>query len=285
MAGEAKTQAFSIGTATVMLGPLANLWTLNPDDHGIGLVKDFAVTAEPTYTELRQGVKNTLVYSILTQNDVRASCSVYEYTGKNLRYSLGVSPGSFVTRDLVLHENIAAGVSFKVKAVDLTDTSTGDIATDLATAGLKVGGYVYFHDTGGNRDKIHLGKVATVTGVAYVSGGSPVDAHAVVTVTAGTTIPSALAGTPKVGTIDKFEAGVKTEQEFYSMKVVGILPEGSTPIVLLIPKVRVIRGFNLNFSTDDFQSMPFEFGLFEPVSGDNTVGDMPNGGVMSVFRP
>ena len=266
MAGEAKTQAFSIGTATVMLGPLADLWTLNPDNHGIGLVKDFAVTAEPTYTELRQGVKNTLVYSILTQNDVRASCSVYEYTGKNLRYSLGVSPGSFVTKELGKLGVATGAAGSATAAVALPG------GTDISA--VTVGAYVYIHDTSGNRDKIHLGKVLSKT-------GTTITLNTATSIPAGAIFPIGAT----VGLIDKFEAGVKTEQEFYSMKVVGILPEGSTPIVLLIPKVRVIRGFNLNFSTDDFQSMPFEFGLFEPVSGDNTVGDMPNGGVMSVFRP
>ena len=76
---------------------------------------------------------------------------------------------------------------------------------------------------------------------------------------------------------------MKTEQEFHSMKVVGLLPEGSKPIVLLVPKVRVIRGFSLGFSTDDFQAMPFEFGMFELTGTEGSPAVLPDGGVMSVL--
>lgn len=274
MAGEARTQAFSIGTATVMLGPLADMWKLNPEDHSIGLVKDFSVSSEPTYTELRQGVKNALVYSILTQNEVRASCSVYEYTPKNLRYSLGVTPGTFERFNTKLSADVAAD------AVSITIVATGGDASAAKTfvegKGVVAGAYIFIHDKGGNRDNIHLAKVKTVTGAANA---------ATLTLEAANAVPSAFKAGAEVGVIDKFEAGVKTEQEFYSMKVVGILPEGSQPIVLLVPKIRIIRGFNVNFSTDDFQSMPWEFSAFEPVTGDGTVGDLPNGGVMSVLVP
>ena len=42
MAGEAKTDSFMLGAATVMIGAMADLYDLNPTDHSIGLVKNFS---------------------------------------------------------------------------------------------------------------------------------------------------------------------------------------------------------------------------------------------------
>ena len=73
MAGLAKTDAFMLGDATVMIGAMADLLTLNTVEHSIGLVKEFMVKSEPGYTELTQGVKNTVVASVMTSNKVSAT--------------------------------------------------------------------------------------------------------------------------------------------------------------------------------------------------------------------
>ena len=277
MAGEAKTQSFSIGTATVMLGPIADMFKLTPADHGIGLVKDFTVSAEPTYTDLRQGVKNSLVYSVLTQNEVRASCSVYEYTAQNLRYSLGLeSAGATLSGEYVLAaDTVAAATGATVLVGGLADTAAA------VAKGFAKGAWIYVHENTGNQDQVHIGQLsADVTG--SFSGTGVTQAFAIV-LTAATPFPRVFPKGSRIGTIDKADAGVKTEQSFHSMKVVGLLPEGAKPIVLLVPKVRIVRGFSLGFSTDDFQAMPFEFGFFELTGTEGSPAVLPDGGVLSVL--
>jgi hypothetical protein len=91
MAGEAKTNNFMLGTATVMLGPMDDVFDLTPANHSIGLVKNFQLQSQPTFADLTQGIKNTQVYSVHTGNDVRASMEVYEFTAQNLSYALGLA--------------------------------------------------------------------------------------------------------------------------------------------------------------------------------------------------
>jgi len=117
MAGEAKTNAFMLGSATVMLGPQADLFTLAPSTHSIGLVKNFTTSSEPQYTDLTQGVKNTIVYSVMTSNRIRAQMEVYEYTSKNIAYALGLN-GSALTA---------------ISASTTTTAATAAVATNTLT--------------------------------------------------------------------------------------------------------------------------------------------------------
>lgn len=100
MAGEAKTNAFNIGTATVMLASLGtNPETLTPEKHSIGLVKNFTVSSTDQYTDLTQGIQNDIVWSEKTGSEITASMEVYEYTASNLAYALGISGSDMVEGD------------------------------------------------------------------------------------------------------------------------------------------------------------------------------------------
>lgn len=124
MSGDAKTSTFMLGTATVMVGPQASLWDLQPTQHSIGLVKNFKLTGDPSYTKLTQGVKNTTVASVLTGNTVHASMEVYEHTLQNLIYSVGLDgmigdPTSFVAA-------VAAAAATSVVFNDGSNFNNGD---------------------------------------------------------------------------------------------------------------------------------------------------------------
>lgn len=62
--------------------------------------------------------------------------------------------------------------------------------------------------------------------------------------------------------------GSAEAQPTLGAKVVGILPEGKTPITLIIPKLRITNGFNMGFQTDQYGNMPFEFTPFEQIPSD-----------------
>ena len=44
-------------------------------------------------------------------------------------------------------------------------------------------------------------------------------------------------------------------------------------VVILIPKIRIINGFNLAFTSDDYANMPFEFTVYDMVSTDTFFTD------------
>lgn len=62
--------------------------------------------------------------------------------------------------------------------------------------------------------------------------------------------------------------GSAEAQPTLGAKIVGILPEGKTPITLIIPKLRITNGFNMGFQTDQYGNMPFEFTPFEQIPSD-----------------
>lgn len=246
MAGEAKTTEFMLGTATVMIGAQADLMDLTPAGHSIGLVKNVTITAEPTYTELTQGVKNSIVYSVMTQNAVRASMEVYEYTAKNLNYALGLD-GSGYTPSAVA--STTAGV---------TTTSATSITVDVGDGALfSVGDWIMIPLS---EDNIIVRKITSIA----------IDALTFV----GATTQEIPAGTV-VKVSKTVDVGSKDNQPFMACKIVGVTAEGE-PITILFPKVRIVNGFNLAFTTDDFGNMPFEMTIYDLASTDAFYADFAN---------
>lgn len=265
MAGEAKTNAFLLSTATVMIGPTADLFKLHPASHSIGLVKNFQMIAEPSYTELTQGVKNNIVFSTLTSNPVRCSMEAYEFTAKNLAYGLGLDGSSLdlVAAPLLTNASIAAAATTALLA------DAGDTSEDF-TAGT----WVMIQEAGS--DRVHVAKLSGnathatgVTTLTFTGFPTPAD----VTFAAGS----------KVFRVNRIDVGSKAEQPFLGAKIIGILPEGNKPIAILIPKIRITKGFALAFQSDQYGNLPFEFTPYELVSTDTFYSEFVDKGVAAVF--
>lgn len=244
MAGEAKTSAFMLGSATVMLGAQSDLFDLNPATHSIGLVKNFRVTAEPSYTDLTQGVKNSVVYSVLTGNVVRASMEAYEYTGANLSYALGLE-GSAVA---------AQTVSTTVSVASVADDTVFTVADET---GFSVDDWVMIQK--GTEDQVYVRKVTAVAAgsITFHQGIREI-------LPAGTTV--------KLSNV--ISVGSKDDQPFLAAKIVGKIADG-TEVVLLCPKIRITNGFSLGFITDNFDNLPFEFSFYDQVPTDPFYTDFP----------
>ncbi len=237
MAGEAKTNAFMLGSATVMLGPQADLFTLAPSTHSIGLVKNFTTSSEPQYTDLTQGVKNTIVYSVMTSNRIRAQMEVYEYTSKNIAYALGLNGASLA----------AISASTTTSAAAAANATT---ITVVSATGLTVGTWISIQE--GTDDKVFYRKITTV---------------ATNTLTLNAALPVAMASGCVVQKVNPIDVGSTADQPFLSAKIVGQLADG-TEIGLLLPKVRITAGFTLGFTTDNFGNLPLEFTCYDLTSDD-----------------
>jgi hypothetical protein len=242
MAGEAKTSAFMLGAATVMIGTPDKLFDLNPEDHSIGLVKNFRVTGEPSYTDLTQGVKNTVVYSVMTGNVIRASMEAYEYTGKNIAYSLGLEGGSVDPQTVSTDLSAPASIS---------DTSV----TVTSETGFDVDDYVMIQD--GLDDKVYVRKLTAT------ASGSLTFAQA---------LPKAIPAGAVVSKSNVISIGSKNEQPYLAAKIVGTLAD-KTEVVLLCPKIRITNGFSLGFTTEGFDNLPYEFSFYDQVATDPLYAD------------
>jgi len=239
MVGDAKTNSFMLGTATVMLGPQVDLFNLNPADHSIGLVKNFSMTSEPSYTDLTQGVKNQIVYSVMTSNVVKAQMEVYEYTSKNLTYALGLDGAA------VAPTTVASTLAAAVVAADTSVTvQTG------AGASFTVGDWIMIREAA--TDHIYVRQITNIVG-DVLSFTHP--------------LPKAIPAGGSVKVVNTVDIGSKADQPFHAAKIVGALANGDM-VSILIPKVRVTNGFTLGFTTDNWGNLPFEFTVYDLVSSD-----------------
>jgi hypothetical protein len=266
MAGEAKTSTFLLGSATVMIGPVADLWDMEPSTHSIGLVKNFSITAAPTYTELTQGTKNQLVYSVLTDNKVTASMEVYEYTAKNLSYGLGLDGSALETISLTHVSN--ADVVGDGTIATVVIASVSDIHADFP-----VGGAVMVQELGGT-DQVHIAKTVSAT---YASTA--------LTLVLDKPFPDGVTfhSGSLVSPVNTVAVGAKTDQPFLAAKVVGILPQNNEPCVILMPKLRISKGFTLAFQTNQFGNLPFEFEPYELTSVDANYAEFAGQGVAKLY--
>lgn len=252
MPGTAKTNDFMLGTATIMIGEMADLYDLNPTNHSIGLVKNFTVTSEPAYTELTQGVKNTIVASVMTSNPVRATMEAYEFTAKNIAYSLGIEGAAQVTEQATL-----TTLSAPVTAAATTMTVT-------SATGITVGKYVMILVD--DEDRFEVRKITAVASN---------------TLTLHRALPAIATGRP-VRVVNMIEVGSKDDQPYYSAKVAGKLASGEE-VVILFPKIRIVRGFSLAFQSDNFGNLPIEFTIYDPVAADTFYADF-NGASAQIFK-
>lgn len=240
MAGLARTDNFMLATATVMIGPVDDLHDLNPTDHSIGLVKNFQFNSDPTYTELMQGVKGSVVFSTMTSNPVRASMEVYEYTARNLNFALGLD-GSTVN-PMTVNSTVGTTVA--------ASPATKDVI--LATGGGSgfVAGDVILIAKNEDDDFIIRKVVSKSTDTLTVDEFLPA-------------IPSGSV----VYKVNAIEVGSKDDQPFLAAKIAGKLANGKH-VVILIPKLRITKGFALAFSSENYGNLPIEFTLYDLVSTD-----------------
>lgn len=245
MAGEAKTNSFMLGSATVMIGPQSDLFNLAPSTHGIGLVKNFTISTEPQYTELTQGVKNQIVYSVMTSNRAMAQMEVYEYTSRNVAYALGLNGSTLVA------QTVATTTSAAVTANATTITVT-------SATGLVVNDWIMIQE--GSDDKAFFRRISAIS---------------TNTLTLNAALPVALLTGCSVVKQNAIDVGSQTDQPFLSAKIVGNIADG-TEVGLLIPKIRITKGFNLGFVTDNFGNMPFEFSCYDLTSDDPNYALFPN---------
>lgn len=244
MAGEAKTDAFMLGTATVMLGAQADLMNLNTEN-SLGLMKNVVLKTTPGFTNLTQGVKNTLVYSVMTSNQSAVEGEMYEYTSKNLSYAAGLD-GSTVTPldvtgtvDTALAAPVAPALTSAVLSLGVGE------GADFAA-----GDYAFVQV--GTQDQVMIRKVVSVASddVTF-SSGFPI------AIPVGTTVRK----------VNVIAIGSLEDQPYLACKIVGTMANGDE-VVILLPKVRLSSGISLGFKTDNFDHIPFTLEIFDLVATD-----------------
>lgn len=237
--GVARTDNFLLATATVMLGALSDLYNLTPEKHSVGLIKNVSNEANKETTDLTQGILNDVVYSVTTGAPIRVTGEMYEFTETNMAYGLALDGASLVPVVGDAFTSTAAG------AANVNPLFT-DITLDAPAAPqtLTAGDTVMIRTPSGNV-------------ILAVANGAP--AVGVLTIRQAIATPAtALPVGCKVSKVNVLGLGDSSLPKYYSAKLIGQLPNGEV-ITIMYPKVKVISGLSLAFSTSDFSNMALEF--------------------------
>jgi hypothetical protein len=227
-----------------MLGKQADLMNLTTD-HSIGLVKNVTMKTTPGFTDLTQGVKNTLVYSVMTSNQTMVDGEVYEYTARNLSYALGLDGSEVVAAPAAT--TVATGLAAPVApALTAAEVVMADVAN------LTAGEYATIQV--GTADQIFVRKIVSI------DAGTK-------TVTFASGFPVAIPVGATVRQMNVIAVGSLDDQPYMACKIVGTLANGDE-VVLLLPKVRVTSGLSMGFKTENFDNIPLQLQIYDLVATD-----------------
>lgn len=251
MAADVKTNAFLLGEATLMIAPyadVASVFELTPAVHSVGMVRNVTLNQESDQVELRKGIQQNLVDSKKSNVRTTLSAEVFEFSAQNLFYSLSVGQAAVSVKRGKL-KTAAAGAASTI--VVNTDPLPGDATSGISAVGdIPNGATVLLQIPGaGSNDYVLPIRVTAATTVATT------DYTVTVAIPAGMTFP---VGT-KVWVVNEVPVASTAEQDFFKVKVVGTMSNNERPITLILPKVKITKGFQLQFDEGNYTSMPFEF--------------------------
>lgn len=258
MSADVKTNAYLLGNATLMMAPFGtDPFTLTPADHSVGMVKNVTLSEEADSIELRHGIMQHLVDSRKSNVRTTISAEVYEFNAQNMFYSLSLNRTAVDVKRGKLKTSVA-GASATI--VINTDPIPGDTSTGITAVGdIPIGATVLIQRAGEEDYVIPLRVTATTT----VSTDD-------YTVTAAVPVGVSFAAGDKVWIVNEIPGATTAEQDFFTLKIAGTLSNNNRPVVIIIPKVKVRRGFNLTFDETSYGNMPFEFDPYFLTSGEAT---------------
>lgn len=253
---DVQKNAFMLSSATVMMAPafgasgVSSVYDLTPALHSIGMVREVAVPVESSLIELKNGVAQATVDSKRTNVSAMISFTMFEFTAANAQRALGLAAA---TAPVIKRGVLTAALAGDAVTLTMTsDPVPGESTSALTVAGDVPSGSTILIQRADGTDYVFPTKTS---GVAVVTGGS-------------FAVP--IAGDYKVATAMSFPIGSKvwvipavkvahTEyDDLFAVKIVGTLSNYNRPVVLVAPKVKVSKGFNLTFNETDYGGMPFE---------------------------
>lgn len=247
---DVKNNAFLLGEATLMIAPYADatpVFELTPDLHSVGMVRNVTLSQESDQVELRKGIQQHLVDSKKSNVKTTLSAEVFEFSAQNVFYSLSVGKQAVALKRGKLKDALVGGEStFVVNS----DPLPGEAATGITAAGdIPNGATILIQVPGSGKDYVLPVRVTAATTAATTD----------YTITAEIPAGMAFPAGSKVWVVNEIGVASTDEQEFFKVKVVGTLSNNERPITLILPKVKISKGFQIQFDEGNYTSMPFEF--------------------------
>lgn len=248
---DVKNNAFMIGNATVMMAPwTTDVFSLTPNLHSIGMVKTVTVGLEADTIDLRHGIQQNLVDQKRAGVRTPVTFDGYEFTAQNLFRAAGYANTAIQRKHGTLTAALAAaGTSASIASAPVPGDANSGIT---ATTDIPSGSTLLIQQTN-QTDFVYP---VRTTGAA--TGTGPYVA------TLANAIPTGMSFAigDEVWVVNEIGYGQQKDTDFFGVKIAGTLSNYNVPIVVVLPKVKVTSGFNLNFSETDYGNMPFQISPF-----------------------
>lgn len=243
---DVKNPKFVIGNATVMIAPYsANAFELNPDDHSVGMVKAVTMEQQSDQITLKNGIQQLTVDTQRSNVNMMTTFEGYEFSAQNLVNALGLD-GTVVKR-LRGKTTVAASATDTEITIESYPIA-GDSESAIDAIGDVPNGATILIQNPDQPDEVYP---LTVT-------DDTVDNTGTYTVTTEA-LPVDVAVGWTVWVVNAVDAGSFDQDDYFCAKIVGKLSANDEPIMVIIPKMKITRGFNVSFSETDYSNLPFEF--------------------------
>lgn len=248
MTAETKTNAYLLGNATLMIAPFGSVdpFIMDPDTYSVGMVKNVTLGVEADSIELRHGIQQQLVDSKKSNVRTTVSAEVYEFTAQNMFNGLSIAKTAVAPKRGKLKTAVTGATA---TIVVNSNPLPGQAATGItAITDIPQGATILIQDA----DKVDMVYPVRVTAATTVATG---DYTVTVAIPAGLSFSAG----DTVWVVNEVPIGSQATEDFFQIKAVGVLSNYDKPMALILPKVKIKSGFQINFSETDYGNMPFQF--------------------------
>lgn len=244
---DVQSSTFVLTAATIMVGNYGvdDVFSLTPAANSVGMVKNVKITLASSQVELLNGIQQIPVDSQKSAVKLTLGFEGYEFSARNLQLALG-SIGTTVQYKRGALTAVMAAASTTISFT--SNPVPGEVnSAPLTTADVPPGSTLLVQQAG-QRDFVW--PVTTIGAATLVSGTFTVTVAA---------LPASMnfAVGDAVWVANKLNVGSTQNLDFFNVKVAGVGANNNKPLVAIMPKVKIVAGFDLNMSETAYSNLPF----------------------------
>lgn len=259
-----KSNSFMLSSATIMMAPAFTVpvFDLQPSLHSLGMCRDVSIKVDSSLLELKNGIAQTTVDARRVGVSASISATIMEMSADNIRRSnaLATATATQIKRGVLASALVGGAVSLSITS----DPVPGDALSAITAVGdIPSGSTILVQRVGGEQDYVFPTKssgVATGTGPYAVPIAGIYAIPAAMSFAAGARVWVV----PAIGIADA------NADDLFGVKITGTLSNYEKPVTAVFPKVRIGKGFQLQFTETEYGSMPFEMMPFVLSSNEAT---------------
>ena len=259
-----KSNSFMLSSATIMMAPAFTVpvFDLQPSLHSLGMCRDVSVKVDSSLLELKNGIAQTSVDARRVGVAASISATIMEMSADNIKRAnaLATATPTQIKRGVLSAAVVGAAVSLSITS----DPVPGDTASAITAIGdIPTGSTILIQRINGEQDYVFPTKSS---GVATGAGPYVVPIAGIYAIPAAMSFPIGA----RVWVISSISIADSSADDLFGVKITGTLSNYDKPVTAVFPKVRVGKGFQLQYTETEYGSMPFELTPFVLSSNEAT---------------